>query len=282
MSGRQHAQASAKHAGQRAEHGGRQVENSRAFDVLVTVGLLAYGVVHLLVAFIALQLAFTGTSKQASQKGAFAEMASNPVGDVLLWVTAVGLFALALWQIFEAAWGHRDVEKGHKRILKRLGSAAKAVIYLAIGVSAVSTAAGSQSSSSNGGEKALTAQLMGTSPGRILIVAIGVVIIVVAARLVFKGVRKKFTQDLAGGAGPAVIRLGQIGYTAKGVALAIVGVLFIVAAITFDPQKAGGLDTALRTLRQQSFGPILLALTALGWASFGLFCFAWSRRVKKT
>ena len=79
-----------------------------------------------------------------------------------------------------------------------------------------------------------------------------------------------------------MIRLGQIGYTAKGVALAIVGILFLLAAITFDLQKAGGLDTALRTLRQQSFGPILLALTALSWAGFGLFCFAWSRRVKKT
>jgi hypothetical protein len=282
MSGSQHVQASAKRAGDRAEQGGKRVENSRAFDVLVTVGLLAYGVVHLLVAFIALQLAFTGTSKQASQKGAFAEMASNPVGDVLLWVTAAGLFALTLWQIFEATWGHRDIEQGHKRVLKRLGSAAKAVIYLALGVSAVSTAAGAKSSNSNSGEKSLTAKLMGTPPGRILIIAIGIVVIVVAARLVFKGVRKKFVDDLAGGVGPGVIKLGQIGYTAKGVAMAIVGVLFIVAAITFDPQKAGGLDTALRTLRQQSFGPILLALMALGWASFGLFCFAWSRRVKKT
>jgi len=51
---------------------------------------------------------------------------------------------------------------------------------------------------------------------------------------------------------------------AKGVALAIVGVLFIVAAVTFDPQKAGGLDTALQTPRQRTFGPVLLALTALG------------------
>ncbi len=284
MSGPQHAQASAQRAGDGAERGGKHVENSRAFDVLVTVGLLAYGVVHLLVAFIALQLAFTGTSKQASQKGAFAEMAANPVGDVLLWVTAAGLFALALWQIFEAAWGHRDIEQGHKRTLKRLGSVAKAVIYLAVGVSAVSTAAGSSSSrsNSNNSEKTLTGKLMGTPPGRILIIVIGIVVIVVAARLVFKGVKKKFTEDLACGVGAGVIRLGQVGYIAKGVALAIVGVLFIVAAVTFDPQKAGGLDTALRTLRQQSFGPVLLALTALGWACFGLFCFAWSRRVKKT
>lgn len=284
MSGPQRAQHSTQRAGDRAAHGGRQLKNSPAFDLLVTVGLTAYGVVHLLVAFIALQLAFTGTNKQASQKGAFAEMAANPVGAVLLWVTAVGLFALALWQIFEAAWGHHSIGKGNKRTLKRLGSGAKAVIYLALGISAVSTAAGSSSarSNSNSGEKALTARLMGTPPGRMLIVVIGIVVIVVAGRLVFKGVKKKFTRDLSGGVGAGVMRLGQVGYIAKGFALAIVGVLFIVAAVTFDPQNAGGLDTALRTLRQQSFGPVLLALTALGWACFGLFCLAWSRRVKKT
>jgi len=176
------------------------------------------------------------------------------------------LFALALWQIFEAAWNHRDIEQGHQRTLKRLGSVAKAAIYLALGVSAVSTAAGSSSSrsNSNSGEKALTAKLMGTLPGRTLIIVIGIIVIVVVARLAIKGVQKKSIQDLAGGVGAGVIRLGQVGYIAKGVALAIVGVLFLVAAVTFDPQKAGGLDTTLRTLRQQSFGPVLLALTALG------------------
>lgn len=45
MSGphRAQAQAQAKRAGDRAEHGGRILENSKAFDVLVTLGLLAYG-----------------------------------------------------------------------------------------------------------------------------------------------------------------------------------------------------------------------------------------------
>lgn len=48
---------------------------------------------------------------------------------------------------------------------------------------------------------------MGTPPSRILIIVIGIVIIVVAARLGIKGVQKKFTQDLAGGVGAGVIRL---------------------------------------------------------------------------
>ncbi len=149
MSGPQHVPARAKCAGERTGDGVRQLQNSRTFDELVTVGLPAYGVVHLLVAFIALQLAFTGTSKQASQKGAFVEMAAKPVGDELLWVTAVGLFALALWQIFEASWGHRDNEKGSQENTETSGIGAKAAIYLVLGGRGVSTAAGSTSSRSN-------------------------------------------------------------------------------------------------------------------------------------
>ena len=59
-------------------------------------------------------------------------------------------------------------------------------------------------------------------------------------------------------------------------------VLFVVAAITFDPKKAGGLDAALRTVRDQPFGPYLLTLMALGLAAFGLYCFAWAKHPKKS
>src|ERR1700712_1384663 len=147
MSGSERAQATAKRAGGQAEATGRRVEDSKAFATLVRIGLIDYGLIHLLVAWIALQLAWTGTHQQASQQGAFRELASNPVGDVVVWITAIGLFTLALWQVFEAVWGHREVEKGRKRASKRFNSASRAVVYIALGVSAAGTAAGASSSS---------------------------------------------------------------------------------------------------------------------------------------
>jgi hypothetical protein len=74
--------------------------------------------------------------------------------------------------------------------------------------------------------------------------------------------------------------LGRLGYAAKGVAFVIAGALFAWAAISYDPNKAGGLDTALRTLRNQPFGSILLTLVALGFACFGIYSFVWSRNAK--
>ena len=270
----------AKDAARDAKDTGQEVEQSQTFGALVTVGLLAYGVVHLLVAWIAVQVAWTGTGEKASQQGALQQLASGTFGDLLIWITAVGLFALTLWQVFEAIWGHRDAEEGRKRIVKRLGSAGKAVVYGALGVNAVSTAIGS--SSGGNGEQTLTARLMSNTAGRYLVAVIGIAVIVTGGRLAYRGIKKKFTRDLVGGVPAGVVRLGQIGYVAKGVALAIVGVLFVVAAVTFDPKKAGGLDTALRSLRNQAYGSILLTLLALGIACFGLYCFVWSRHVKKS
>lgn len=284
MSGPRRAASAAKHvgeqAGEQAQDAGKQVQNSKSFGVLVTVGLLAYGLVHLLVAWIALQLAWTGSKKEASQKGAFQELAGNSFGVVLLWITALGLFAMALWQVFEALWGHRDREEGRKRTMTRVGSGGKVVVYIVLGISAITTALGS--SSSGNSQKTMSAKLMTSGFGRVVIVGIGVAVIVVGGRLARRGIKKKFVRDLAGGAGNGVIKLGQVGYIAKGIALIIVGALFVIAAITFDPQKAGGLDSALRTLRDRPFGPYLLTVMALGLACFGLFCFAWSQKVKKT
>jgi hypothetical protein len=63
------------------------------------------------------------------------------------------------------------------------------------------------------------------------------------------------------------------GYTSKGVAYGIAGALIVSAAITYDPEKAGGLDAALKTLAGRAWGPWLLGLIALGIGCFGVYCF---------
>ena len=45
---------------------------------------------------------------------------------------------------------------------------------------------------------------------------------------------------------------------AKGIAIGIVGGLFVYAAVTHDPKKSGGLDQALQQVLEQPFGPCLL------------------------
>nr|WP_275670109.1 DUF1206 domain-containing protein [Kribbella speibonae] len=97
----------------------------------------------------------------------------------------------------------------------------------------------------------------------------------------YKGITKKFLEDLVGGVSDLTILLGRIGYVAKGIAFAVVGVLVGWAAIDYDPQKAGGLDSALHTIKEQPFGSVLLTVLAAGIAAFGGYCFIWSRNARR-
>jgi hypothetical protein len=242
------------------------------YDVSITLGLIAYGVVHLLFAWIALQLAWGRSNEEASQQGALQELASKPLGGMLLWVVAIGLFALVIWKALELASGYLDTSK-------KVSSAGRGVVYLVLGISAVEVAVGSGGSSS-GSERSMTGRVMQYPAGRVLVVIVGLVVIGIGVRQIYKAATKKFTEDLSGIVPPATITLGRVGYAAKGVVFIIAGALFAWAGISYEPAKAGGLDTALRTLKEQPYGSVLLTAMALGLACFGIYCFFWSRNAK--
>lgn len=252
----------------------QEVRHSQLYGVGITVGLVAYGVVHLLVAWIALQLAWGQSSQEASQQGALEELAGKPLGGVLLWIVAIGLFALVIWRALEIAYGDLDLEK-------KASSIGRGIVYLVLAVSAIKVAIGSGGSSS-GQQKTITAQVMAHGPGRVLIVMIGLAIIALGVRHLYKAATKRFTEDLTLGVPDGTILVGRIGYAAKGVAFIVVGALFGWAAIDYDPQKAGGLDTALRTIKGQPFGPVLLTILAAGFAAFGVYAFIWSRNARRS
>jgi hypothetical protein len=263
---------------------GQQARHSDLLKHGARVGLIAYGVVHLLIAWIGVQIAWSGGG-DASSGGALRTLAEQPFGRTILWITVLGLAALVLWQLATAVWGHQS-EDGAKRQLKRLSAVGRTIVYAALALSAFRIASGS--GSGGGGdskEEGLTADLLSAPAGRVLVAALGIAILSVAIAQVHRGITEGFAHDLlpaatSGDSGSAVIILGRTGYVAKGVAIGVVGVLFGWAAVSYDPDKAGGLDDALKTVREQPFGPYLLTIVALGLAAFGLFCFAWARYAK--
>ena len=262
---------------------GRKADDSSLLDHSVRVGLVAYGIVHLLIAWIALQLAFGEDQGSASSKGALSQLAQTPLGGPLLYVVAAGFGALVLWQLIEAVGGHRDKE-GKKRVFKRLGSAFKVVIYGALGWSALKIAMGG--GSDGGGTDTMTSKIMSMPGGPILVGLVGLAVLAFACRLIYRGLSEDFADKLdiegrLGDRGKAFLTFGKIGYVAKGLAFFVVAGLFLWAAWSHDPKKSGGLDQALHKVLEQPFGmPVLIALAA-GFACYGLFAFAWARHLDR-
>jgi hypothetical protein len=258
-----------------------QAGDSTSLEMVARAGLIAYGVVHLLIGWLAVQVAWSASdSRSADPSGALKTLADQPFGKILLWLVAVGLVALALWQASEALWGHRNRE-GAKRVRKQVTSGAMAAIYAALGVSAASVALGSGSSSSQSQQQA-TSGVLAWPAGRVIVVVTALIIIGVGVAQVVKGVKKSFTEEIdtssmSPGGREGVARLGQVGYIARGVALGLVGGLLSYATLTFDRQEAPGLDGALETILAQPFGRFLLTAVALGFAAFGVFAILQSR-----
>ena len=255
----------------------RDAGESRWVELLARVGLAARGLVYVIIGVLAVQIAFGAKGERADQTGALASIAEKPFGKVLLWVVALGFLGYAAWQATEAAWGHHDAGSDNKRNAERVGSAGKAVFYVFLAFLAVKAAMGSGGKGGKGGQ-GITAKIMSETGGRWLIGLVGLVIIGIAAYLAVEGIKKKFVErlDLGGlpqGTSDKVVKLGQAGYIARGVVTAVIGALVVVAAVTFEPKKARGLDLALRELASTGFGPWLLVAVALGLVCFGAYSF---------
>jgi hypothetical protein len=260
------------------------VDSSRWLDRGVRLGLAVYGVVHLVIAVTAFELALGDRSGQASQQGALAQLSKSPLGDLGLVLVTIGLAAMVVWQLVEAAVGHR-ADGGGKRVLKRIASVGRAVVYGVLAFSAGGMALDSGGGGGSGTDS-LTAQLMSAPAGQLLVGAVGAGIVAVGAYLAYRGWDERFTVDLDAGATTRdrrvpIVLLGKVGYLGKGAALVAVGVLFVVAAVQHQAKKSGGLDVALQQLLQEPFGPALVIAVAVGLACFGLYCFAWARHLDR-
>lgn len=257
--------------GATADEMGRKADQSDWVDRAVRFGLVVYGVVYLLIAWLAAQLAF-GDYNGSVTKGALKTLGEQPFGSALLTVVAAGMGLLVLWRLLDAAVGHREKD-GVERWRLRGVDLFRAVVYGWIGYKAATTALGE---SGGRGPRATTARIMELPLGVWLVAGIGVCIGVYGAGHVWRGLSEQHREHLAaegrsGTAGSAYLLLGKVGYIAKGIAFVMIGGLFVYAALTHDPRRSGGLDGALYQLLRQPFGSWLLLAMAIGIGCYGSF-----------
>lgn len=244
-----------------------------ALENAARLGYATNGVVHLLIGWLAIQVALDSGQKSADQSGALQSLAENPLGRVVLWLAVVGFVGLAIWQVSEVVIGRGETSD-------RLKAGAKAVLYAVLAVSAFTYAKGSSGSSSSQQSVDFTAKLMSQPAGRWLVGAVGVAIIAIGGYHVYKGYKKTFLEDLRSHPGQWAVRAGRFGYIAKGVALGVVGILFVLAGLHSSADESTGLDGALRTLKDAPFGVFALVVVALGFVSFAVYSFARARYAK--
>jgi len=243
--------------------------------VAARLGYVARAVVYAVVGALALMLALGRGGRTTDTKGAVAVVADQPFGSVLLGVLGMGLLAFAAWRFVQAL---KDVErKGRsaKGLVSRGALAVSGLIHASLGLYAFQLL---QGRGGGGGDqtRSLTARLMSQPFGRVLVAAVGVVVLVFA----FQQLKQAWTGrmldklTLTGVAARQrtwVERVSRAGVAARAVVFLVMGVFFLLAALHSNPGEARGLGGALATLAAQPFGPVLLGVVAAGVAAYAVY-----------
>jgi hypothetical protein len=248
----------------------------------VRMGLAAYGLVHLLFAWVAIRLIFVRHSGAATSEGALAELAREDAGRWTLAALSCAFLALVGWQLLAMAVGYRN-QRRRPRLLMRAGAGARAVAYgyfaWASGRLALQGPSGHSRS-----PQSTTSRIMDAPAGTFLLAILGCVVAGIGLGLAVFGWRKGFLPQLDDTARNAdrrvpIVVVGRVGYVVKGVAFVAIGALLVWAAVSHDPQKSGGLDQTLYLLLGGTLGRVAVLVIGVGIGSFGLYLFARARHL---
>jgi hypothetical protein len=267
-----------------------QTATDRTAVLIGRVGFAARGAVYLIVGWLAVLAAFGGAASTDNQ-GALEAVGQLPHGAILVGVVGAGLFAYAAWSLVRAVFDPERRGHAAKGLVARAGYAVAGLSYagLAFGAAQFALGSGTAGKGSDASTQDQTASLLQAPFGRALVIAVGAILIAVAAVEFAKAYTRSFLKDLSLGALGAEPRrwvelLGRMGLAARGVVFTLIGIFLIQASLQQDAGAAVGLGGALQKLTEQPFGQILLGVVAVGLCMYGLFSFVEARygRLKRS
>ena len=268
----------------KAEDALEDAAESEWLEKLARAGLVARGLLYLVVAVLATQVAAGHNEARADKQGALQAVVRQPFGRILVLLLAVGFAGYAAWRFVEAAVGPADQPDADsaKSKFKRVGYFLRGGLYTFFFGSAVKLFLWSNSAAKEGAEADWTARVLTWPGGTWLVQAVGLGAIGAGLYIGWRGVAGKFRKRLKSlEMGPAVRRwvrvVGTVGMISRMMIAMMIGVFLIAAARQHDPDQAVGIDGALRRLADRPYGPTLLVLVAVGLAAYGLYSFAEAR-----
>lgn len=258
--------------------------NSAWLARLARSGLAVRGVMYLVVALLALQLALGDRTERPDKEGALQAVSHQPLGRLLLALVAIGFAGYALWRFTEAVVGRRDDGDGAAVAAgRRIACAARGVLYCVLFASALRYVFLADEAPAAGASEAdWTARVLAWPGGTWLVALLGLGIVGGGFYVGWRGLSEKFRKHLDESEMSKAERrwisgLGVVGMVARMAVFTLIGAFLVAAAAQHDPREAVGIDGALMRVASRSFGPVLLALLAAGLAAYGVYSLAEAR-----
>jgi hypothetical protein len=250
-------------------------------ELLERAGYVIRGVLYGMMGLLALGVAFGIGGQTTDQRGSLVVLVSNPAGQPILVVVAVGLAAYSLWGFVRAVFDPLHRGDDPTGIADRLGFAWSGFAYAGMVVFALQFLAGGGGAHGDSTQASARA-LLDWPGGQVVLGLIGAVAMAGGigqfAEMVQARFRKDLKRDEMDQAEKRVADwLGRFGMFSRGVVFTLVGWFLVQAALYHDPARSHGFGGALAFLLAQPLGRVLTALVALGFVALGLHSLAAAR-----
>lgn len=252
----------------------------KTIEKVAQVGLIAKGIVYILIGFIAFFAAFNigrNSGNKVSQASAFSFIEDLPAGNALLWALAAGLLCYSIWRIIQT---FRKSEREEIKPAKRIRYFFSGLAYLLLTFSVVRFA---RHQGSNGGNQnqQMASDMMDKPFGSWLVIIGGLIFAAVGIYQVWYGLSEKYrkhvqSSNLHTSATSLLLTSGKIGYVARGVVWLLISYMLIQAGLNRNSSEAGNTGEAFQ-LMENSMGPAIAGALGLGLVAYGIFSFIRAR-----
>ena len=242
------------------------------FEWMARIGYVARGGVFLILGTFAALAAIGAHQRTVDAKDALRSLIPQPFGHFLLVLIAGGLICFAAWRLMEAMFDADHQGNHPKSLVSRAAHAAAAIFYLGFAAVVLSPLFGpSRAGSGDQVAHDWTAWVLGKPFGQWIVGAIGVAITAVGVGMGLKGCWSLRRLELRSRPRRVLAGLGRFGFVARSLVFTMIGVFLLYAALDANSREAKGVAGALQVIQQQSYGSLLLGITAAGLLAFGVY-----------
>lgn len=245
-------------------------------ELLARFGYIANGLLHGLFGLAIIAVSF-GSTGELDQVGILQPLSHVLLGKVFLSILFVCFLSLGLWKVVQLIAINNSKVK--RSALQKIEESCKAIIYIVLGISiGVYVFSATPTTGSTTENIHLVGTLISQPFGAVGIALVAVIMLIVGATLVFRGVTRRFLRSIDEPTQKALrgftVVAGAIGYIAKGLVFLSLGVVLFVALFAHDPSKGGGLDSAFHAFGALPFGTFILFLIGLGFMFYAFYSLA--------
>ncbi len=235
------------------------------------IGFISKGIIYLVIGILSLLAALNMGGGSSGSNHALTFIKKQLFGQVLLLLLSVGLLCYSYWMFIQSIKDPENIGSSTKAKLRRFGLFITGLIYVFIAVLAFYHIF---NNTTQGNPDSRYLEFLGASTLSVIFICVGIILAIQAVILI-RGVFKGGLLDQFNLEGHKYFRLirhfGQFGFYSRAFIVAIIAYFFLRAGIYTGNREIRGIQEAFSFLNQSDLGRILMAVTAVGFISYGAF-----------